>query len=145
MKPNIARSVSIFSFDKDYLVTEIWIWNGDYNNSGRRGVKTMDVLVSRDGESLDLRVDDFPVERVPDPIGQPGLPLGRHDYGGAWTNEIQLNETIRGVRFTDFTTFADNDGCGIILEEVRFNIIPEPGTLTLFVVAVPVLLRRRRV
>ena len=50
----------------------------------------------------------------------------------------------RGHGGGGFTTLADNDGCCLMIEEVRFNLIPEPATLTLFGVAIFLLLRHPR-
>ena len=120
-------------FDDAYPIADAWIWNSRWAEAGTTGFKSTDVFYTPEGGGAEVLLGNFEfnIATGTDPIAH----QTEIDFGGVMAE---------GVRFQQITDWEHPFGAGG-LQEVRFNLVPEPATLTLLGLGgLGVLLRRRR-
>ena len=122
-----------YEFDGAYQLDKMWVWNYNGDNTVTLGFRSTDVYYTPAGGGADVLLGNYEFAVAP------GAPDYAHntevDFGGV---------EAEGVYLQQVTGWDHPWGAGG-LSEVRFNVVPEPVTLTLLGLGgLGVLLRRRR-
>ena len=108
-------------FDQNYELGDMWVWNSRWSADGTGGFKSVDVYYT-DPTDTEQLLGNFefgianPANYEEDTAHQTSVP-----FGGVMANGVRLQQ------LSDHGAAFGSGG----LEEVRFNIVPEPATLTL--------------
>ena len=108
-------------FDKAYPLGDMWVWNSRWSAEGKAGFRSTDVYY-KDPTGTEQLLGNFefgianPTDFEEDTPHQTEVP-----FGGVEATAVRLQQK------TDWGQPWGGGG----LEEVRFNVIPEPASLTL--------------
>ena len=120
-------------FDQAYPLANAWIWNSRWAEAGTTGFRSTDVYYTPTGGGAEVFLDnfEFAIATGTDPIAhQTEIP-----FGGVMAE---------GVRFQQVTDWGHPFGAGG-LQEVRFNLVPEPSSIAILGLGgLMMMLKRRR-
>ena len=119
-------------FDKGYPLGEMWVWNSQWAATGTIGFRSTDVYYQAEDGGPDILLGNYEFAKIINQADEHYQTVV--DFGGIVAHSVRLQQ---------LTDWGHPWGAGG-LAEVRFNLIPEPGSLALLAGGALLLLSRRR-
>ena len=128
----------VFDLGGTYTVDGVHLWNISYTSGAvNRGLKTVDVTFSTDGG---LNYNTLVAASEYDDFGN----FAMSSTTGPGVAETKTFTPVAGVTHIKFTDSTNHGASYTGFGEIRFNAVPEPGSLALMGLGGLCLLKRRR-
>ncbi|MGB1125816.1 MAG: discoidin domain-containing protein [Phycisphaeraceae bacterium] len=108
----------IFDLGATYTVDAVHLWNYSAGNGVARWLKTVDVSFSSDNVTFGNDIDNLTFADVP-----------TNTQLGVDTVSFSAVSNVRYIKFSDIQNGGDSNY--LAFSEIRFNEVPEPGSLAL--------------